>query len=516
MSDTAEYNLDDDLDLFDLTCPGCGSNLLEDIGYVDWRICSTCNRHFWISARERVQILSRDAVFTEIGYDEPLIDALESHHRLTPADRRGDLRDRPALADALITGHLTLPHASAVVAVMDPVLLPNGIGLVAADKLIGAFKTAIDDRAPVVVFCGGGSLPAGTGLLTGAQALRIAGAIAELHRAGLALVAVLTHPSGGNLLSAIGINADIRIAEPGTDIPPDVEPDEVLDRPAMLSRLEAILRTQGEPDPSFALSLAGSPDGLSVRMRTLGASPVIAVMLDTDLPHGDGSLRAIRRGQRIAAHLELPMVLTLTGVTPLALQAQLDIRDLLLRHRRPTIGVLAGDVAISNLNVLAVDTILGQSDLALREGKARPYPAAEAVSSGVLDGVIETADEQPVVRAIEGSLRLSPARRFERRLRSIERRGAESSGARETSAIELMDLKEMQANFMRSVEDFRQRLETREFSLPTLANLQGKPHLPQLHLPKFQMSRPDLIEMRDKWMARRKPTTSTSEGDEPA
>ena len=57
---------------------------------------------------------------------------------------------------------------------------------------------------------------------------------------------------------------------------------------------------------------------------------------------------------------------------------------------------------------------------------------------------------------------------------------------------------------MRSVEEWRHRFGQREFTLPTIGNFQGLPAFRNMTLPKMQVTRTDLTEMRDKWMARRR------------
>jgi hypothetical protein len=96
-------------------------------------------------------------------------------------------------------------------------------------------------------------------------------------------------------------------------------------------------------------------------------------------------------------------------------------------------------------------------------------------------------------------------------LRVAEQRGIEAGESKELARLEMHDLKDLQASVMRSVEDLRHRFEQREFSMPTLANLQSLPAFKNLTMPKLQMSRPDLIEMRDRFIARRK--SGRDEGD---
>jgi ribosomal protein S27AE len=39
MSDAHELFESDDVEQFDLTCPACGTDLLADATYNDWRVC---------------------------------------------------------------------------------------------------------------------------------------------------------------------------------------------------------------------------------------------------------------------------------------------------------------------------------------------------------------------------------------------------------------------------------------------------------------------------------------------
>lgn len=514
MSDTVA--LDDELDeieQFDLTCPGCGIDLLADQTYNDWRVCGHCSRHFWVSARERALMIARACEFSELPYVGPPIDALAQHQRLTAADRQNDARERTALDEAVVTARVSLGGGSLIAVLLDAVLLPGGLGIVTTEKVITAVRTAIHDHLPVVVVCGGGSIADQPGLLHGAQSLRLSGIFAELHRAGLPLIAILTHPTGGNLLSGIAINADVRLAEPGWDGIATLDPDEVIPRPDLIERVATTLdylRKRGGAD----VVMAGSSDAASARLATYGHQPVVVITIcSTDWQEGP-HWGVVRRAQRTAANLDLPIVLAISGEQPLALDVQAELRDLLLRHRRPVISVIQGDFASSHFNVLAVDTVIAGADLSIPAGRAKRYSAHEAYAAGMVDIVASSDLVLPIVRAVEESHRLSPARRTERRLRQADRRGAEVAESRELSRLELRDLRDLQATLMRSVEDWRQRFEQREFNLPTLTNFQGLPAFKNMSMPKLQMTKPDLVEMRDKWIARRKLTQPDRSADQ--
>jgi hypothetical protein len=399
---------------------------------------------------------------------------------------------------------VSIDGAPVMLAVLDPVLLPTGLGLLTADKLIGALRMAILERLPMVVVCGGGSVAANDGLLTSAQTLRISGAISDLHRAGLPLIAILTHPTGGNILSSVAVNADIRLAEPGTDVVDAARPDEEVSRPNLAARLRsllALLDEESRPLPAVSLVLAGSNENLSVSVVAGDDAPRLSIKIDTSR-EAAADMALIRRGQRVAATLELPIVVAVSGGQPMPLDVQTEIRDLLVRHRGPVIGVLRGECAAGHLNLMMTDAIVGTETLQIASGKGRHYFVQEAQMVGLIDAVAGADLDEVIGDRIAISERLSPSRRFERRLRAIDGRGSEVSHAE--TLIELRNLKELQANFVRSVEELRHKFEQRDFTLPSLAQLQSHPLFTNVTLPKIQMKRLDLIELRDRWMARRK------------
>jgi acetyl-CoA carboxylase beta subunit len=506
MSDTLDLTLDDDVDQFDLTCPSCGTDLLADGTYNEWRVCGVCNRHFWVSARERAAMIARTCEFTELPYTEPQVGALQQHQRLSPADRQDDARERSALADAVVTARVSFAGGSVIAALIDAVLLPGGLGIVTTDKVIAAVRTAIRERLPMVIVCGGGSQAGPSGLLHGAQSLRVSGVIAELHRTGLPLIAVITHPTAANLLSGIAINADIRLAEPGAEGNEAVPPDEIVARPEMITRVATVLeylRRRGGPE----VVLAGSTDAASARLATYNHQPIVAIAIQSDEWRSGQHWGIVRRAQRTAANLDLPIVFEVTGLTPLSIDAQAEIRDLLLRHKKPVIGVIRGEMTSAHVNLLAVDAVIATPDLAIPGSKAKRYSAQEGKAAGMVDVVAGSDLTVPIARAVEESARLSPARRQERRLKQADRRG-EVSESSELTRLELRDLKDLQATVMRSVDEWRHRFEQRDFNLPTLSDIQALPAFKNRTMPKLQMTKSDLTEMRDKWIARRRTAQS--------
>jgi ribosomal protein S27AE len=66
MSDAHQFVEPEDVEQFDLTCPACGTDLLADATYNDWRVCGRCDRHCWVSGRERASLSARTCYVSEL------------------------------------------------------------------------------------------------------------------------------------------------------------------------------------------------------------------------------------------------------------------------------------------------------------------------------------------------------------------------------------------------------------------------------------------------------------------
>ena len=102
--DSTYPDRDQELELLDLTCPACDSDLIADELFLSHRVCGSCNRHFSIGARERISLLVDSGLFEELNSafappestlarDRfPSAERLAEHHQLGAVRRRpGDL-----------------------------------------------------------------------------------------------------------------------------------------------------------------------------------------------------------------------------------------------------------------------------------------------------------------------------------------------------------------------------------------------------------------------------------------
>jgi acetyl-CoA carboxylase carboxyl transferase subunit beta len=207
-------------DLFELPCPGCGASLSGSARFEVFRVCGGCGRHFPLPARERLALLLDPDAFSETNAALLSLDPVLFHDQLPFQDRLAEAQELlapPGLAEGAVTGVGLIEGRAAVLIVLDLAALGGTIGVLAGEKITLAIEQATADRLPVIAICTGGRGPerAHEGILALHQLAKIANAGADHRRAGLALIAILAHPTTGGVYVGLANQADVILAEPG-------------------------------------------------------------------------------------------------------------------------------------------------------------------------------------------------------------------------------------------------------------------------------------------------------------
>jgi acetyl-CoA carboxylase carboxyl transferase subunit beta len=198
-----------------LSCPSCGTLLDGEELFEVYRVCPSCRRHFWLPARERLHLLVDPGSFAETNAELASIDPLTFRDPLPLPDRIAEEQERGGISSAVITGVGAIGGHSAVLVLLDFAFLGGSIGIVAGEKIMLAMEHAATRRLPLIVVCSGGVGRKQEGMLSLAQLSKMAHAAGRLHRAGLPVITLLTHPTTGGVYAGLANQADIILAEPG-------------------------------------------------------------------------------------------------------------------------------------------------------------------------------------------------------------------------------------------------------------------------------------------------------------
>ena len=195
-------------------CPDCGEMLFNKQLARNMNVCSKCEHHFKIDARERIDLLADARSFVE--HDGELIsaDPLGFVDTKPYPQRIEAARAKSGEKDAVICGSARIGGVPVELAVMDFEFIGGSMGSVVGERITRAAERALVARSPLVVVSASGGARMQEGALALMQMAKIIAALGRLADAGVPYVSVLTDPTTGGVLASYGSLGDVILAEP--------------------------------------------------------------------------------------------------------------------------------------------------------------------------------------------------------------------------------------------------------------------------------------------------------------
>ncbi len=193
-----------------IKCPKCNTMLLTTDMEENLHVCTMCNHHFRISAKQRLELMVDEDSFVEFDEElEPrnIIDFPDYDAKLEKAKKSG-------AKESVITGECRMNGVKTVVCIMDASFIMGSMGTVTGEKITRAFEYATEQGLPVVVFTVSGGARMQEGILSLMQMAKTSGAVKKHSDAGLLYITVLTDPTTGGVTASFAMEGDIILAEP--------------------------------------------------------------------------------------------------------------------------------------------------------------------------------------------------------------------------------------------------------------------------------------------------------------
>ncbi len=196
-------------------CPSCGEMLFNKQLARNHNVCSKCEHHFRLGARERIELLVDKGSFSELDVDLVSADPLGFVDQRPYPVRIEQSRTKSGEQDAAIAGIARIDGMPIELAVMDFDFMGGSMGSVVGEKLARAAERALATRSPLVIVSASGGARMQEGTLSLLQMAKIVSALARLDDAGVPYLSVLTDPTTGGVLASFASLGDVILAEPG-------------------------------------------------------------------------------------------------------------------------------------------------------------------------------------------------------------------------------------------------------------------------------------------------------------
>ena len=199
-------------------CPKCDAMVFDKELDENLKVCSKCEHHFPVSARERIHSLVETCSFEEMDADMTSVDVFEFTGVASYKEKLEAYQRTTGLKDAVITGIGKIGEFRVALGVMDFAFLGGSMGSVVGEKLTRLIEAGTGKGLPVIIISTSGGARMYEGMFSLMQMAKTCAALAYHARSKLPYISVLTHPTTAGVMASYASVGDIIIAEPGAMI----------------------------------------------------------------------------------------------------------------------------------------------------------------------------------------------------------------------------------------------------------------------------------------------------------
>jgi len=196
-------------------CENCRQIIWKKDLEENMNLCPKCDRRFRIDARTRLAQLIDDNQYeifdANISSTDPLkfVDLKPYSSRLKQAQKETGLKD------AVINAQGKLMGRPVIASVMEYSFIGGSMGTVVGEAITRAVERARDTRTPLIIVSASGGARMMEGVISLMQLAKISAALAQLDKAKVPYISLLTDPTTGGVTASFAMLGDLNIAEPG-------------------------------------------------------------------------------------------------------------------------------------------------------------------------------------------------------------------------------------------------------------------------------------------------------------
>ena len=203
----------------DEICFSCKVDLNNSSKYRNFKICSECNFHFHIPAKERINLVIDSGSFKEINknlsssFEQIAQEELENYDEKIKSDQF-----RTGLNEAVVSGTAKINGEDIIIIALDFGFLGGSMGLIVGEKIALAYELAAKKKFPVITIINSGGTRIQEGVISLMQMSKTVSAANLLKNSNIPMLTILCNPSTGQTMSSFATLSDIIIGEPGARI----------------------------------------------------------------------------------------------------------------------------------------------------------------------------------------------------------------------------------------------------------------------------------------------------------
>ena len=196
------------------TCKKCESVLYAPELEKSLYVCSKCDYHLRIGARQRLEMFLDNSEFTEISPNLTTKDPLKFKDSKYYTSRVKEAEAATGEKEAILVVKGELDQVKVVVAAFEFRFMGGSMGSVVGEKFVQGINSAIKNKSPFICFATSGGARMQESMISLMQMAKTSAAIQKLKKEKLPYISVLVDPIYGGVSASIAMLGDINIAEP--------------------------------------------------------------------------------------------------------------------------------------------------------------------------------------------------------------------------------------------------------------------------------------------------------------
>jgi acetyl-CoA carboxylase carboxyl transferase subunit beta len=197
-----------------IKCPECDAQLYRNELERNLQVCPKCDHHLRIGARQRLEFFLDPDSQQELSENLEPEDPLKFRDSKRYRDRIIQAQRKTGEKDALVAASGTLHGRPVVACAFEFAFMGGSMGSVVGERFTRAANYAGENKMPLISFAASGGARMQEALFSLLQMAKTSAALANLGRAGVAYVSVLTDPTTGGVSASLAMLGDVNIAEP--------------------------------------------------------------------------------------------------------------------------------------------------------------------------------------------------------------------------------------------------------------------------------------------------------------
>ena len=199
-------------------CEGCKEILYRKELAANKYVCEHCGYHFRIGANDYVKLLVDEGTWQAMDQGLKSTDPLKFTAKKKYKDSLHDAEKNTGAHSGVVAGVGEIKGMKASLGVMDFRFIGGSMGSVEGEKIARVLKRGLQMKIPAIVVSASGGARMQEGALSLLQMGKTAAVIAQLNRAGVPYISLMTNPTTGGVTASFAMLGDVNIAEPGAMI----------------------------------------------------------------------------------------------------------------------------------------------------------------------------------------------------------------------------------------------------------------------------------------------------------